>query len=184
MSTNELEWIGSGGDRALILGAGPKLSIDPRIRCPHTFTNEFPPPPPPNERYSELACKAAITIVKAVWLFRSYVEIIKVGYTLDDRSPDRVYLVGEIILIDPRGDKIHVTQKINIGASHGAITSDEDWRERLMRFDLTGPEQAYERVICSLVDLLMEEKKVVLKKKAGEYAELTNRMETFQKLTA
>ena len=47
---NEVHWIGDGAKRTLVLGLVPKISIDVRIRCPRTFTSEFPPPPPPTPR--------------------------------------------------------------------------------------------------------------------------------------
>ena len=154
---NELHWIGSGSSGTRVLGLVPRVSVDIRIRCPRTFTDEFPPPPPPSIAHSELASKAAQKIMSALWFCRWYVEVIKVGYTLDDCSPDTLYITGEIILVEPTGEKFNIKQTEEIGYK---------WGRNGMTLELMGPEKGYEDILRSLArGLMIKTREAVLSRK-------------------
>jgi hypothetical protein len=172
---NEVHWIGDGAKRTLVLGSVPKISIDVRIRCPRTFTSEFPPPPPPTPRYSELAGRAAQKIVTAIWSFRHYVEVIKVGYALDDQSPNTVYVTGEIVLVTPTGEKISTARREHLGHKYG---------RNGMTFELTGVETEYETIFCSLANGLVRALQNTIQRREGELKSYAEQLQQFRAIFA
>ena len=92
-----------------------------------------------------------------MWFCRWYVEAIKVGYTLDDRSPDTLYITGEVVLIDPTGVKFTVKKEEEIGYKHG---------RNGMTQEMLGKDAQYEPILrCLAHNLMMETRKVVLSRK-------------------
>jgi hypothetical protein len=148
--SDELHHSASGASRGeLVIGFMPRISIDLRIRCPHTFDEKNPPLPPPTLRYSEIASKACHQVMSAMWFCRGYIEVIKIGYAAGTKSSNDVYITGEIVLIVPvTGEKIVIrSEPVQIGNrfDHG-----------VMDFALSGPEMEYyiiiDELVCDIVD--------------------------------
>ena len=167
----EVHRIGSGSSKNdLVLGFVPRISIDLRIRCPRMFDEKHPAPPPPTLRYSEIATKAAFKITASVWFCRRYVEVIKVGYVLDDSSPDIVYITGDVILIVPTtAEKIEVRMKLQIGS-----------RCNFGELELAEPDEACEKILKRLADELVRKSKAAVCDRKIEFDGYVDKLQFFQ----
>ena len=167
----ELRWVGNGSDRTLFLGLVPRISIDPRIRCPRTFTKEYPVPQPPTRRYGEVALRAAGKILGATWPFRAYVEAIKVGYAFSNDAPISLYITSEVILVMPG-----VASKIAVDSRHwieDATCADQS-------SSLTGSLGIYEKMLSNLTDQLVQKARSLVRERSAELDEHIQDARRFQ----
>ena len=116
---DELKWVGSGPDRALMLGFVPRISIDPRIRCPREFSEEFPCPSSPTVELVALALNAEEVILSAVWPYRQHIEVIKVWFSLDKKTSSALFLYAEAVVVGPNGEKFPTTQSVDLDYWYG-----------------------------------------------------------------
>jgi hypothetical protein len=163
------------GDHVVHLGLIPKISIDARIRCPCRFTNEFQAPPPPTLGYSNIACRAARQILATMWPYRQYIEVIKVGYSLDKNSINDVNITGELIIVVPAiGEKITISSAKLIGSRYSTTK---------LGLDLFGPDEFGHEVIVSLSEDLERKSRqeVQLHTQEKAFQRVTEKLQKFQK---
>lgn len=157
------------------LGFIPKISIDARIRCPRRFTDESPPPPPPTLGYSNIACRAAHQILATMWPYRQYIEVIKVGYSLDKESPDKVHITGELVIVVPATD-----EKITINSTQWIGSR---YFQTKMGLDLLGPDEFGQEIIVELAEDLERKSRraVQLRIQEKAFQRVTEKLQKFQK---
>lgn len=168
---NELRWVGSNSDRALMLGFVPKISIDLRIRCPREFTSEFPPPPRPTIQYYDVAAKVAEKAVTAMWQYRPFIEVIKVGFRLGESSPDELYIVCEAVLAIPSSN-----QKVSVAAEKW-ISSANSKQGMGLRF---ASEAAYEPICRDLAELLIHRVRLEMRRHTSDIEQAMEQLQRFQ----
>ncbi len=157
-------------DGPLFLGLMPKISVDPRILCPCEFTREFQPPPPPTIRFYEIAAIAGARAATAMWNYRQYIEVIKIGFTLGISSPDELYITAEAVMVIPiSGEKV-------------TIKADQwiDSTRQVQGMGLLASEVEYERVCDNLAGLLTQKSKWVVQDRATDLSRSVDRIQRFQ----
>ena len=165
-------------DDSNVLGFVPRISIDMRIRCPRLFTEEFPCPEPPTLRYGQLATKAAEGILVAAWQWRRHIEVIKVGYSFDEDSPEYLYLTDEMILVVPT-----VNEKVSIEARQMVgFRKPTRYEDKWMTFDLNGTNDQYSSSLRELSLSLVRNAKEKLQSKRSRFADEASRLDEFMTL--